>query len=470
MNAFNNSRKAIVSVAVITSFITTFTGSALNLSIPDLNQEFAVSAAVIGWIVTGYMLALAVLTVPFGRIADLTSRKKVLETGIFIFMACAALAAFSWKLWILLALRILQGAGAAMIFSTNHAILVSAFPGNKRGRVLGYALASTYVGLAGGPVIGGIINYYMGWRFIFAFIAAVSFVSWIFAWRRLPELKQASSDEVPVKGDFDIAGNVIFVLMVFGFMFGLSTFTTARYTWLMIAAALGLGVIFAVHENRTKKPLIKIELFRSSPAYLFSNVAAFLNYGATFAISYILSIYLQTIMGYTSQTAGLILIVQPLIMAVLSPYTGRLSDRISPFRLAAVGMMLCTIGLFMLVFTDADGGLWYVITVLAVTGLGFAIFSSPNTNAVMSLVKKEDYGVATSILATMRSMGHTTSMAVITVVVGMYMGNSTLADTEPDKLMNTVHTLFIIFTLLCAAGVVFALISAKSYMNNSNNK
>lgn len=139
MSGFDKKQKATVSVAVITSFITTFTGSALNLSIPALNQEFAVSAAAIGWIVTGYMLTLAVLTVPFGRIADLTSRKKILETGIFIFMVCAVLAAFSWKLWILLALRIMQGVGAAMIFSTNHAILISAFPESERGKVLGYA-------------------------------------------------------------------------------------------------------------------------------------------------------------------------------------------------------------------------------------------------------------------------------------------------------------------------------------------
>lgn len=458
MSGFDKKQKATVSVAVITSFITTFTGSALNLSIPALNQEFAVSAAAIGWIVTGYMLTLAVLTVPFGRIADLTSRKKILETGIFIFMVCAVLAAFSWKLWILLALRIMQGVGAAMIFSTNHAILISAFPESERGKVLGYALASTYVGLAAGPVIGGVINHYLGWRFIFVFIAAVSFVSWITAWKRLPDKEDRECNyKSSEQGGFDIAGNVLFVLMIFGFMFGLSTFSTIRYAWLMIAAGTGLGAVFAIHESRIQNPVIKVGLFRNSLAYSLSNVATFLNYGATFAISYLLSIYLQSVMGYTSQTAGLILIVRPLIMAGLSPYMGRLSDRISPFKLASLGMGLCAAGLFMLIFTGEDSGLWYIIAVLAVTGIGFAIFSSPNTNAVMSLVEKEDYGVATSILATMRSMGHTTSMAVITLVVGMYMGTSSLADAEPALLIKTIRTLFIIFTALCGLGVFFSM-------------
>lgn len=458
MSGFDKKQKATVSVAVITSFITTFTGSALNLSIPALNQEFAVSAAAIGWIVTGYMLTLAVLTVPFGRIADLTSRKKILETGIFIFMACAALAAFSWKLWILLVLRVMQGAGAAMIFSTNHAILISAFPESQRGRILGYALASTYVGLAAGPVIGGVINHYLGWRFIFTFIAAVSFISWLMAWKRLTERKCGECDgKLSERGGFDITGNALFALMIFGFMFGLSAFSTIRYTWLMIAAGTGLGVIFVIHESRIQNPVIKVGLFRNSLAYSLSNAATFLNYGATFAISYLLSIYLQSVMGYTSQTAGLILIVQPLIMAVMSPYMGRLSDRISPFKLATSGMGLCAAGLFMLIFTDEDSGLWYIITVLAVTGLGFAVFSSPNTNAVMSLVEKEDYGVATSILATMRSMGHTTSMALITLVVGMYMGTSSLADAEPALLIKIIHTLFIIFTALCVVGMFFSM-------------
>ncbi len=458
MRNFDKKQKATVYVAVITSFITTFTGSALNLSIPALNQEFAVSAAAIGWIVTGYMLTLAVLTVPFGRIADLTSRKKILETGIFIFMVCAVLAAFSWKLWILIALRTVQGAGAAMIFSTNHAILISAFPENERGRVLGYALASTYVGLAAGPVIGGVINYYQGWRFIFVFIAAVSFVSWLAAWRKLPDDSRSICDcKTPEHGGFDIAGSVLFVLMIFGIMFGLSAFSTVRYAWVIIAAGIGLGVFFALHESRIQNPVIRVGLFRNSLAYSFSNAAAFLNYGATFAVSYLLSIYLQSVMGYTSQTAGLILIVQPVIMAVLSPYTGRLSDRISPFKLATAGMGLCAAGMFMLIFTGEDSRLWYILVVLAVTGLGFAVFSSPNTNAVMSLVEKEDYGVATSILATMRSMGHTTGMAVITMVVGMYMGTSSLADAEPALLIKTLHTLFIIFTALCAAGVFFSM-------------
>lgn len=456
MSKFDKNQKATITVAVITSFITTFTGSALNLSIPTLNSEFGVSAAAIGWIVTGYMLTVAVMTVPFGRIADITSRKKILETGIFTFMICAVFAVFSWKMWILLILRIMQGVGAAMIFSTNHAILISAFPGSERGRVLGYALASTYVGLAAGPVIGGIINHYLGWRFIFVFIAAVSFVAWISACKKLPAKETGKTAEGEA-GSFDIWGNLLFVLMVFCFMFGLSTFATIKYMWIAVIAGIVTGVIFVIHESRHAEPVIKVSLFKNSIAYSLSNVATFLNYGATFAISYLLSIYLQTIMGYTSQIAGIILIIQPLIMAVLSPYMGRLSDRISPFKLATAGMGFCAAGLFMLIFIGSDTSIQYIAAVLVVTGLGFAVFSSPNTNAVMSLVEKEDYGVATSILATMRSMGHTTSMAIITLVVGMYMGSSSLADAEPEVLIKTVHVLFTVFTILCIVGVFFSI-------------
>ena len=160
-------QRITVAVVVITAFITTFTGSALNLSVPDIGAQFGVSANFVGWLVTGYTLAVAAFSVPLGRLADITCRKTVLVTGIIIFVACCIAAVFSVSMTMLLAVRIVQGIGAAMIFSTNTAILISVFPGNMRGRVLGYSLAATYTGLSAGPVVGGFLNYNLGWRSIF---------------------------------------------------------------------------------------------------------------------------------------------------------------------------------------------------------------------------------------------------------------------------------------------------------------
>ena len=158
-----------------------------------------------------------------------------------------------------------------------------------------------------------------------------------------------------------------------------------------------------------------------------------------------------------AQTAGLIMIFQPLIMALLSPVAGRLSDRFSPFRMSSLGMALCAAGTFMFIFTGLQTHLVCIIAALVVTGLGFAMFSSPNTNAVMSCVEKEDYGVASSILATMRSIGHTFSMVIVTITVTVLASDMALADVPADVLIKVIRVSFIVFTAICIAGVFISL-------------
>jgi len=453
MKKYDAAQKATIFVVIITAFVTTFTGSALNLSIPAMGKEFGVSASMIGWVITGYMLTLAALSVPFGRLADITRKKLIFIPGLFIFSLSSLISAFARNFVIMIILRILQGVGGAMIFSTNMAILISAFPGSERGKVLGWSIAATYVGLSAGPVAGGVLNHYFGWRSIFILTFAISAMVFYTALRKLP-----AGGKNQDKPSFDILGNALYITMIVSVMYGFSAIAASKFA----IAAIGLGIILLVwfikHELKVDNPIMQIRLFTGNIAYAFSNIAALLNYGATFAIGYLLSIYLQVVMGYTSQIAGMILISQPLVMAVCSPYAGRLSDKISPFKLASFGMALCVLGLIIFIFINRDFPLWLIIAALVITGTGFGIFSSPNTNAIMACVEEKDYGVASSILATMRSIGHTSSMAVVTLIVSMYMGSSALADAEPDVLIKTMRTSFIIFAVICSVGVF---VSAK---------
>ena len=456
MNRENNTRKEkqlpTILVVVITSFITTFTGSALNLSIPAMGNEFHASATMIGWIVTGYILAAAVLSVPFGRLADLTGRKRILVIGIFIFALCSGGAAFASSMEMLLLLRVVQGLGAAMIFSTNTAVLISAFSPEKRGKVLGYSIASTYIGLSAGPVVGGVLNHYLGWRSIFVTTFAVSLLVFLIAARKPPSANPTRGAE-HVEG----FGNILYLLMLTTIMFGLSSISTLFFAKYLIITGIILFVLFVAHELKTQYPIIKVRLFAHNIGYSFSNIAALMNYGATFALGYLLSIYLQVVMGFDSQISGLIVISQPLRMAILSPYAGRLSDRVSPFKLASFGMGLCALGLFSFIFISVNYPFPMIIANLIVVGIGFAFFSSPNTNAVMACVEKEDYGVASSVLATMRSIGHSMSMAVVTFIVGKQMGSVTLSEAEPRLLVEAMHISFIVFTCVCAVGIFISL-------------
>ncbi|MEG2324282.1 MAG: MFS transporter [Anaerovoracaceae bacterium] len=449
---YNKEQKTTIFVAIITSFVTTFTGSALNLAIPSIGQEMGASASLVGWIVTAYMLTVAALSVPFGRIADLTCRKRILVLGILIFSIGALASAFAWNMWIIVISRVVQGAGGAMIFSTNIAILISAFPGKDRGKVLGYSIASTYVGLSAGPAVGGMLNHYLGWRAIFIVTGIIGLGILIMAAIYLPK-KVFDGD----KKNYDILGNFYYIAMIVLTLYGFSDFSIDPVPITLVAIGIAMGVLFVIHELKENDPIIEVRIFRSNIAYSFSNLAALLNYGATFAIGYLVSIYLQIIMGYGSQTAGIILIIQPLLMAILSPFAGKLSDTISPFKLASFGMGLCAIGVFSFAFVAENTPIWVTLIILAVGGVGFAFFSSPNTNAVMACVEKKDYGVASSILATMRSMGHTSSMVIVTLIVGKYMGNSALADADPHILINIMHTSFLIFGAICAIGVFISL-------------
>ena len=450
-------KKNTILVCVITSFITTFMGSALNLSIPSLEEEFKVGAQTVGWVVTIYMLTCSALAVPFGRLADRVERRSVLRTGILIFSISSLTAVLSKKMWMLLAFRLMQGIGASMIFSTNIAILVGAFDEEHRGRVLGYSTCATYAGLSAGPVLGGWLNQNFGWRAIFIATAIVSAAAFYGAFFKLPKGEKKSGIlSLSSKAHLDYAGNILFVVSIVLTMYGLSSLNSLAGAPLILCLGILIFIFFIRTEMKTENPVIDVNLFRKNLPFTLSNLAAMVNYGSNFALSYLMSIYLQVVKGMPSQWAGVILITNTVIMTVLSPFVGRISDRHSPFKMSAAGMALCAAALGLLSFLSEDLSLAKIIMILALSGVGFSFFSTPNTNAVMSCVEREDYGVSASILSTMRSIGHTAGMSVVSAVVGIYIGSGSLKGAGTEVLMKTFHISFFIFTLLCILGIFMA--------------
>ena len=446
-----------ICVCVITSFITTFMGSALNLSIPSLEEEFKAGAQTVGWVITIYMLTCSALAVPFGRLSDRVERRSVLRTGILIFSISSLTAVLSKKMWMLLAFRLMQGIGASMIFSTNIAILVGAFDEEHRGRVLGYSTCATYAGLSAGPVLGGVLNQNFGWRAIFIATAIVSAAAFYGAFFKLPKGEKKSGIlSLSSKAHLDYAGNILFVVSIVLTMYGLSSLNSLAGAPLILCLGILFFIFFIRTEMKTENPVIDVNLFRNNIPFTLSNFAAMVNYGSNFALSYLMSIYLQVVKGMSSQWAGVILITNTVIMTVLSPFVGRISDRHSPFKMSAAGMALCAAALGLLSFLSEDLSLAKIIMILALSGVGFSFFSTPNTNAVMSCVEREDYGVSASILSTMRSIGHTAGMSVVSAVVGIYIGSGSLKGAGTEVLMKTFHISFFIFTLLCILGIFMA--------------
>ena len=453
-------QRNILFIAVITSFITTFMGSALNLSIPSMEKEFNESAQNIGWVITVYMLVCSCLAVTFGRLADILDRKLILRTGIIIFAAASAAAVISRSMRVLLVFRGVQGIGASMIFSTNIAVLTAAFDERERGKVLGYATCATYVGLSLGPVLGGVLNHNLGWRSIFLATAGISALAFYFAMFKLSREKRSSRQEIKA-ANIDVAGNGTFIAGIFLLMYGLSEIRAKAFAPWLLAVGILLLAVFAKIEAKSRTPLINIRELKENPPYTLSNLAALLNYGATFAVSYLLSMYLQTIKGFSSQKAGFILLTSTAVMAIFSPIFGKISDKKSPFFLSALGMVLSAIAAAALCFLKGSTPIWQLLIILGISGLGFAIFASPNTNAVLSFVKKEDYASASALLATMRSAGHTLSMAVITLTLsfcaGEAAGSGATGSSSADALMQSIKISFFIFTLFCILGIFMAI-------------
>lgn len=453
------SQKITLTVVMVSSFIATFTGSALNLSVPDMGEEFSVSGATVGWVVTAYILAATAFSVPFGRLADLKGRKRVLTAGIFVFGLSAFCCVFAWNIWSLLVIRVIQGIGCAMIFSGNQPILISSFPPEQKGKMLGRSVAATYIGLSMGPVVGGNLNHYFGWRSIFIVTAFISLGAFLLSYFRLEEPASSAPSEKIHRNGMDLQGSLLFIGMIVLMMYGLSSFAESWYAKAMIAAGILLFFLFIRHEKRTASPIVRISLFTENKAYLCANLAALMNYGATYALGYILSIYLQVVRGFDSQISGLILIFQPVVQALLSPYAGKLSDKRSPFRLSALGMLFCAIGLATFLPIQQNYAVIRIIFSLMIVGFGFAFFTSPNTNAVMSGVTPKDYGVASSLLSAMRYGGQTVSMAIVTFIVSTRIGGAMLTEASPGDIVSIIRVTFFTFTVICLAGAVLSLVS-----------
>lgn len=438
-------------IASLSSFITPFMVSSINIALPAIEKEFKTDAVLLSWVATSYLLAAAVSLVPFGKLADIYGRKKIYLYGIGIFTLMSLLSAVSISVPMLIFFRIFQGAGSAMVFATGIAILMSVYPFEERGKVLGIAVAAVYTGLTCGPFFGGFLTHYFSWRSIFW--VNIPFGALILA---LIVLK-LKGEWVGAEGKrFDLTGSIIYGTAIFAFMYGITLLPAALSIVLILTGLVGLAA-FVKWETVIVSPVFEVKLFITNRTFAFSCVAALINYGATFAVSFLISLYLQYIKGLSAQKAGMVLISTPIMMAVFSPLAGRLSDRIEPRVIASFGMGLTALGLALLILLDNGTFLMYIIASLMILGFGFALFSSPNMNAIMSSVDKRFYGIASASVGTMRLLGQMLSMGIATLIFALFIGRVQITPIYYPVFIKSVRVAFIIFAGLCICGIFFSL-------------
>jgi MFS family permease len=445
-------QRATLIVAMITNFINPFAITSLNIAVPHIGAEYHIMAAHLTWIILAFTFTTVVLTVPFGRIADIRGREPILKIGILLVCVSAIGNIFAPNMAAFFAIRAVQGVGGAMVFATNAPIAIAAYPANRRGWVLGITVAAVYTGAALGPVIGGLITHQFGWRGVFVMIAILSAVALGVSVLRLPKMEKMLAP--PVLNP----GSIVLYMIASGLIaFGLTTFMQNIWSYIILAAGVVFSVIFVKHELGAETPVIDVRLFRDSPNFALSNLAALFNYAATFAIAYLLSIYLQLVKGYGADVSGLILISQPIIQTIVSPFAGKLSDKRSPYALASIGMSLCAASLVMFAFVSEETPLPYIIGALLLVGLGFGIFSSPNTNVIMSSVGKDNFGMAASVQSTARTFGQVICLAIITIIMNAVIGNKAIEDAPAADIVFDMHISFAVVACICVVGIFFSL-------------
>ncbi len=442
---------SILLIISITSFMGTFLISSINIALPSIEKSLGMDAVMLSWVVTSFLLSTAMFLLPVGRWGDNSGIGKLYKIGLIIFtlgsIACALAPTGKW----LIVARFFQGIGAAFTNTTGQAILVSAFPPQHRGRVIGISVSSVYLGLSFGPFFGGMLTQQLGWHSIFVVSALLGLISTLIAFRFLDK------DEVQhnKSGNMDFKGLITFMLGLVCLVYGSSQIPDTK-GWLIMGGGLLSLVLFWIIETKEKIPVIDTKMYTKNRLFAYSNLAALINYCATAAIVFFLSLYLQKVQQLTPQQAGLILIAQPIMMTVFSPFVGRLSDKFEARYFATIGMAMCSIGLASMAFLTSETPHWIIVAILLWVGLGFALFSSPNMNIIMSSVDRSQYGQASGSAASMRIIGQIISMTIVTLLfAGMFGGNG-INEVTNSIFLKAMKWGFLTFAGISLVGIYFS--------------
>jgi MFS family permease len=441
-------RRLVLWTAISANLLGNVSLTGLNVAAPSIAADLEFTSAELGWLPLSGMLAMAMFSAPVARLSEIVGRRVLTVAGLWVAIAGSAWGALAESSISLLLSRALTGAGLVTFFTTVTTMVAAAYPKSQRGRVLGLSISSVYIGLSVGPLVSGFMVQHLGWPSIF----------WFTVIGLIPPLilihKVKNDAPVSPNDSLDVGSALLWALAVgFGFS-GLASFGKNLS---MEAFILGLALLaaFLFFTRRSKSPILELGLFTGSRRFSFSSLAAFISYLSSFSVTLLLSLYLQYSKGYAPSQAGLILVAQPLVQALLTPISGRLSDRFDPGRLASAGLGVILLALLIFIYKlDMDTGLLTLILTMALFGAGFALFSAPNTNAIMSAVPPMRLGQASGVITVTRLCGQISSMALTALVISSVLGPGRLGPETYPLFAEVTRICFWIFAPLCLTGIL----------------
>ncbi|MDP1929947.1 MAG: MFS transporter [Gammaproteobacteria bacterium] len=448
-------QNTVLLMVLLNAFTTPLTLSAANVALPTIADDLVMSAVALGWVPMAYLMASAMFVLPFGGLADRIGRKRVFLLGTAAVIASSVMAALAMNAPMLLTARFLQGVSAAMLYATQLAIVSSVFPAQRRGQIVGLVVSSIYVGLATGPLLGGLMIDLFGWRSAFLLQVPLAIVVLL-----IGVFKVNGEWSADRKTPFDSVGAMTYSGSILLLCLAVSRLPAVDGLLLLAGGTISM-LLFVRHALRIPFPIWDIRLFFTNRVFTLSCAASLIMYSATYANVVLISLFLQYLKGMSASQAGMIMMLQPLCMAVLSPLTGRLSDRIEPRVLASVGMAVTALGLLMLARLDSGSSVTVIVLALLMTGAGFALFSSPNVNAIMGSVLPQQLGSASGAVATTRLLGQLTSMVLVSLMLTMAMGDTAIDPASYPLLEQTIRNSFGLAAALCIPGILLSMVRGR---------
>lgn len=453
--AIDYSRKWFVMAAIAMSiFLGTIDGSIVNIAQPTLVRVFQADLAIVQWVTLAYLLVITTLLLSVGRLADIYGKKSLFVWGVVIFTVGSVLCGLAPTIEWLVALRVLQAIGAAMITALGAAIVTSSFPPEERGRALGITGAVVSMGIIAGPTLGGVIIDALSWHWIFFVNLPVGIVGWFLAVRYIPH------DTPPGGQRFDLAGAITLGISLLALLLALTVGQETGFTSPPIVALfvswLILFVVFITVEWRTAQPMLDLRLFRN-PLFAVNVVTGFITFLAIAGPGLLMPFYLQNVLGYSTSNIGLLLAVVPIGLGIMAPIAGSLSDRFGSRPITLLGLVTLLLGYSAIsTLGVATSTLGYILRFIPI-GIGMGIFQSPNNSAIMGSVPRSQLGVASGLLSITRTLGQTVGLALVGALwagrVYIYAPESTNATSAPaGAQVAALHeTMLVMVTMIVCA-------------------
>ncbi len=395
----------------------------VNVALPPISSYFVSDLPTVQWVVISYILTISALLLPMGRLSDIIGLKKVYIIGSLVFALFALSSGLSTSLGWLIGSRVAQGIGAAMTQGTGMAIIAAAFPGNERGKAIGFMMAVVGSGAIVGPALGGFLVDFFGWRSVFFINVPLMALAIGLGLVVLTERRPGGPGQR--RAGFDWLGATLSTGALLVLLLALTS--ANHYGWasptilgaLVVSAALLSCFIW--WELRTPAPMLELRYFKRL-IFSFGVGAGFLTFLGGTSIFFLTPFYLQRVLGYSPAAAGLVLVPGAVCMLILGPVSGRLSDKFGWRPFTVGGLLLSALSLAIFSRLTEESTLFLVIPALILQSCGMGLFYSPNVSSVLSSVERESFGVISAFLNLVRNSGHVTSVAVATAIVTATMG------------------------------------------------